>query len=128
MEPIFLAQLLGLYFIIMGIIVLIRGKAIMPTVRDFSTNRALLLAIAAIEIVAGLAIVLLYPAAAWSVSGIIAVVGYMMIVEGIIYLAAPSKFVQRFIRAFNKKWWYIIGGIASVVAGIYLAGSGFGFL
>lgn len=124
---IFLAKLFGLYFIIIGAIVLIRQKSVMPSVKALAQDRPLLLFIAVVEIVAGLALTLVYPTVSMSAEGILSIVGYMMVVEGIIYLAAPAKFIQRFIKIFNQRAWYISGGILSVGAGIYLAGIGFGF-
>jgi hypothetical protein len=121
-------QLFGLYFIITGLVVLVRGKSMIPTVKEFSKNLPLLLVFSVIEIIAGLALVLSYPQVSFSVTGIISVIGYMMVVEGIIYLAGPSRFIQKFVKAFNKRWCYIGGGVATLVVGLFLAATGFGFL
>ncbi len=128
MESIFLAKLLGLYFIIMGGIILIRRKAVMPTINDLLANRALLLVIGVAEIAAGLAIVIANSALSLDVVGLISLIGYIMIIEGIIYLAAPLKMIQKLVRRFNRPGWYISGGILSVLAGVYLAATGFGLL
>jgi uncharacterized membrane protein len=122
----FFAQLFGLYFIIVGVIVFLRRKAIMPVVREFMDNRALLFVMAILELIAGLSLVLVYKTVAWSVPGIISLIGYMMVIEGLIYLAAPARFVQKFIRTFNTPTWFMAGGILSIVAGAYLASVGFG--
>lgn len=124
---IFLAKLFGLYFIIMGVIMVLRRRSIIPAIRDFASNAGLRVVIGAIEIVAGLALVLAYPDVSLSVAGVIALVGYMMVIEGILYLSMPAKFVQSFIRTFNKPVWYQSGSALAIVAGIYLAGTGFGY-
>ncbi|HEX2792609.1 MAG TPA: hypothetical protein VHO23_02745 [Candidatus Paceibacterota bacterium] len=123
----FLAKLFGIYFIIIGAVVLFRRKAVMPTVRDLFSNRALLLVIAVVEIAAGLALVLAYPVVlSLDFTGVLSLVGYMMVVEGVIYLGASTKFVKKVAGTFNRPFFYIAGGILAIIAGIYLAGIGFG--
>ena len=124
---IFLAKLFGMYFILMGVIMLLRRRSIIPAIRDFASNAGLRVVIGAIEIIAGLALVINYSVVSLSVPGIISLVGYMMVIEGILYMSMPAKFVQSFIRSFNKPVWYHAGGAIAIVAGIYLAGTGFGY-
>ena len=121
----FFAQLFGLYFIIVGVIVLIRRRAVMPAITELAANRPLLLTIAFEEIVAGLALVLTFPTIGLNVAGVMAIVGYMLVIEGILHLAAPYRVVQKLIRGFNKPEWYMAGGVLAVVTGIYLVGVGF---
>jgi len=123
----FFAQLFGLYFIIVGAIVLVRRDAIMPVLARFSQERAFLLILAIVEIAAGLGIILAFPGVTFDLSGLISLIGYMLLVEGVIYLAAPTKSVRRLIGYFNRPAWYVTGGILSIIAGLYLAGAGFGY-
>lgn len=121
-----LAQLLGLYFIIVGVIVLYRRKSIMPAIAQLVDNRPLLLVIALVEILAGLSVILTYPEIGPNAEGVIAVIGWILAIEGILYLALPAKVVQRFVRKFNNDTWYGTGGAIAVLLGGYLAGVGFG--
>lgn len=123
-----LVPLLGLYFLIVGLLVLYRQKSIMPAVAQLVANRPLLLIVALAELLAGLAIVLNYPYFAMDYTGIVSIIGWMLVAEGIIYLALPYKKVQRIIRVFNKTQWYVYGGIIAVVAGGYLTAVGFGWM
>lgn len=123
-----LPQLLGLYFLIVGVIVVARRSSIMPAVSSLVANRSLLLVIAFAELLAGLAIILTYPNVSFRWDGIIAVIGWMLVVESIIYLAMPMRTVQKLIKAFNKQEWYAAGGVLAVVIGAYLAGVGFGMM
>lgn len=122
----FLAELLGLYFIIVGLIVALRRSSLMPAIRELAANRPLLFLTAILELAAGLAIILVFPKVSFSPEGVIALVGWMMTIEGLLYLALPSRKVQKFIGRFNRPGWYLWGGILSIVAGAYLAGTGFG--
>jgi hypothetical protein len=123
-----LNQLLGLYFIIVGGIVLYRRKSIMPAMQQLVNSRPLLLVIALAEILAGLAIVLTYPTISATPDGVVSIIGWMLIVEGIVYLALPYKTVHKFVRSFGTPQWYGVGGVLAVLIGLYLAGSSFGFI
>ncbi len=125
---IFLAKLFGLYFLILGVIILIRRKAIMPAISELTSNRPVLLTLAVIEIGAGLALVLTFPTITWDVDGIFSVIGYMLLVEGLIYLASPYRTTQKFIKSFNKSEWFMSGAVASVLVGGYLVAYGFALL
>ncbi|MBP9757161.1 MAG: hypothetical protein KBD06_01015 [Candidatus Pacebacteria bacterium] len=125
---IFLAKLFGLYFLIIGVIVLVRRKAVMPAVAELAGNRPVLLTLAIIEIGAGLALALAYPTITWSIEGIFSVIGYMLLVEGLIYLASPYRTTQKFLRSFNKSEWFMTGAVASVLVGGYMVAYGFNLL
>ncbi len=123
-----LPQLLGLYFIIVGVIALYRRKAIMPAVAQLAANRPLLFVVALVEIMAGLAVILTYPTLSADWMGLISVIGWMLIIEGVVYLSMPNKKVQRLIRRFNTQSWYGAGGALAIVLGGYLAAVGFGLI
>ena|SRR3989338_6053842 len=125
---IFLAQVFGVYFIIVGIIALLRRESLVRVFSGMPSHSPALYAFAFVELFAGIAIAIAYPTVEFSVAGIISLIGYMMAVEGIVYLVAPFRAVRRIFATFNQDKWYLIGGIVSVVAGFYLAGNGFGFL
>ena len=125
---IFLAKLFGLYFLILGVIILIRRKAVMPAISELSGNRPVLLTLAVLDIGAGLALVLTFPTITWDVEGIFSVIGYMLLVEGLIYLASPYRMTQKFIKSFNKSEWFMSGAVASVLVGGYLTAYGFALL
>lgn len=122
----FLAQLFGLYFIIVGVAVLIRKKSLMPTCRELIANKPVLLAIALLEIAAGLAIVIANPVISFDWVGLITLIGWMLLVEGVLYLTLPSKVVQKFTKNFSGGTWMTAGALVAVAAGAYLAYIGFG--
>lgn len=128
MSSLMLPQLLGLYFLIVGVIVVARRSSIMPAIAQIVANRPLLLVIALAELLAGLAIILNYSEVSFKTDGVIAAIGWILVVEGIVYLALPMKTVQRMIKVFNKPEWYAAGGVLSVVIGAYLSIVGFGMM
>lgn len=124
--PLFFAQLFGLYFIIVAIIVFLRGSSLMPAIRELVSNRSILLVLGFVEIMAGLALVITYPTLSWDWMGAVALIGWVILIEGVVYVALPSRMVQKMVRWFNRPLWYQTGAALSLVAGIYLAGTGFG--
>lgn len=126
MDPLFLAKLLGVYLVVYGLIALLRRKSIMPAIAEIAKNRGLLLVFASIELAAGLAIVLAYPMVGFSWLGIISLVGWMMIVESVLYLTFPKKLMRSVIEMVNVPIWYQVGGILSILLGLYLVMVGFG--
>lgn len=124
---IFLAKLFGLYFLIAGGIVMLRQKSFMPIVTEFFSSKALIMLMGAIELVAGLAIVILHPTLTPDWRGVITLIGWTLVAEGIIYLSSPYVKLNKFFRSFNTPTWYTSGGLVAVVLGAYLAGKGFGF-
>ena len=122
------AQLLGLYFLIVGVIVLYRKQSIMPGMNQLIANRTLVIVLALVELLAGLAVVLTYPSLSWDWMGLISLIGWMMIVESVIYLAMPYGRVAKLLRTFSRGNWLQAGGVIGVIAGGYLAAIGFGIL
>ena len=125
---IFLAQLLGLYFIIAGLIIMVRRRSLIPAVAEFGHSRAIILVLALVELAGGLAIALAHPVFTPDWRGLITLVGWWMIVESVIHIVLPFAGMRKLIRMFNHSQWYITGGFISVVLGLYFAAAGFGFL
>lgn len=121
----FLAQLFGLYFILMGLFVLLRRNSVLPLYRELLGNRVLLFIVALIELAAGLAITLTYPTLSFTVEGAISLVGWMLTVEAIVYLLMPIKDVRKFVNSFNKAKWLIPSAVVAIACGLYLTAYGF---
>lgn len=124
---IFLAKLFGLYFLIAGGVVMLRQKSFMPLVLDFFGSKPLIMLVGVLELVAGLALVIAMPNVTPDWRGVITLIGYWMVAEGIVYLASPYTKLQKFLKTFSTPTWYTSGGLVAVVLGAYLAGKGFGF-
>ncbi len=121
-----LLKIVGLYLLIMGLLVLLRRKAIMPAVSDLAKDRGLVLALALVELAAGICVVVLFPVVSLSATGLLSLIGYVMVIESIVYFAFPAKVVRKMVERFNKPNWYVWGGSISVVIGAYLSWVGFG--
>lgn len=125
---IFLAKLLGIYMILVGLIFMIRRKALMPAMQEVIKNKALIYIIAILELLAGIAIVLSHNIWVLGFEVIITIVGWLMIVEGVLYLLLPGKYLQKLLGKFNTPVWYGAGGVAAVIIGAYLVARSFGLI
>jgi len=128
MESLFLAQLIGLYLIIVGSVVAIRRKTLIPAVSDLLKSSGLIMVFACIELAAGIALILVNYRITLDWAGVIALVGWIMVIESILHLSMPASLMRRIVRPLNKPLWYIGGGLLSVLLGAYLAVYGFGLL
>lgn len=122
----FLAQLLGLYFIIIGVLVIVRQSSMLKVFSGLTKSPLALYLMAMLELVAGLGLVLAYPKVGVTVPGLISLIGYMMVVESVFYLGVPLGLTKKIIHKFNSQQWYLVGGLLSIVLGAYLAGTAFG--
>ncbi len=123
---IFLAKLFGLYFLIAGGIIMYRQKSFMPIVMELFSSKALIMILGAFELVAGLALVIAMPNVTPDWRGVITLIGFSMVAEGVVYLASPYTKLHKFLKTFNTPSWYTSGGLLAVVVGAYLTGKGFG--
>lgn len=122
-----LAQVFGIYLVIVGAAILIRRRYFLPVFGAFIEERLTRAVFSLIELLAGLFLVVLHNEWSSLPAGIISAFGWMAIVEGTAYLVLPDELVEKVFRIFNRTWWYVFGGLLSIVIGIYLAGHGFGF-
>jgi uncharacterized membrane protein HdeD (DUF308 family) len=113
MEP-YLIQLLGLYLVIVGAVVLVSRRTLMPALQDLAKNRGVMMVLGALEIIAGLALVLAYPTIEASQGGVLAVLGYVLVI------GAPKSFIRSVFHTFNRPGWFIAGGVLAVFAGLSL--------
>ena len=123
---IYLARLLGVYFVCAGVLVILRQKSLIPIEAEYGNNRPLLLALSFIELAAGLALIIGHQYYTFDWRGLITFAGWWMVVEAMLYLTLSDVRVRKMIKFFNNPTWYTLGGALSVIIGIYLANAGFG--
>lgn len=126
-SSIFLAQLMGSYLVLVGLLVVLRRKFFLHAMKDFLQSRALRFVVPFIELTAGLALVLTHNIWVWGSEVIITIVGWMMIIESLAYLAIPEKKLVKVLSAMNTNGMYLVCGVLCIVLGLYLAGEGFGW-
>lgn len=124
---ILLAKVLGLFIIIVGVIVMVRREYFIPLISVFVKERFTRLVMSVVELVAGLFLVVTHSIFTSAPAAIISAFGWIAVIESILYLAAPDKTLQKMISRFNSPTFYLFGGLASIILGLYLANYGFGW-
>jgi hypothetical protein len=124
----FLAQTLGLYFVILGGLVLLRQSSMLRVFTSLTKSPLALYFIALLELIAGIMLVVAYPTVGTDIAGLLSLIGYMLVVESVLYLGVPLGVSRRFINKFNTSTWFVAGGVAALALGGYLAGLSFGYL
>ena len=122
-----LGKVIGLYMVIVAISMLARQGSWMKLVKQARKNESFVRLIALFELLLGLLIVIVHNiwVQGWEVA--ITIVGWLMLIEGAMYLLLPHETIEKKISAFNKPGWYTIVGIVALVVGLYLVGVTFGF-
>lgn len=124
----FLAKLFGFYFLIIGVVFIWRRKSIMPVFEEFAGSRALMVVTALCEIFAGLAIAIVHNIWSTDFRVVITIIGYWMVIEGVIYLLLPGKkMVKNMVKVFSRPGWYVAGSLIAIVAGVYLLNAGYAY-
>lgn len=124
---IFLAQALGIYFLVVGILLLVRRQNMQAMVNDFFNNSALKFLGAVIALILGILMVIshnIWDGAGWQTA--ITIIAWLTFLKGIFYLFATDNLFNGFVRVVNKANVFLIGGIVSIILGGWLSFVGFG--
>ena len=119
-----LAKVLGVYLIIVGLLCLFRRQYILAALAGFVENKALRFVVAACELIAGLFLVFTHEIWTNGPGVIVSLFGWAMLIEGFVYLFIPDRYFSKMAKKFQHKAWYIVGGLISIVLGVYLAYAG----
>ena len=123
---IFLAKVLGLYFIIGALIVLVKNKEMHKMIDGFTDNLALLYVTGIITTILGLMMVVSHNIWDNSWRVIITLIGWLVLLKGLTFLFLPKKMMLKFAKSFRwSKEWYIVVAIIMALFGVYLASKGF---
>ncbi|PIR37999.1 MAG: hypothetical protein COV34_02840 [Candidatus Zambryskibacteria bacterium CG10_big_fil_rev_8_21_14_0_10_42_12] len=122
---IFLSKIFGIWFLVIGIIFIWRRKTLMPVIEEFAGSRALLILIALLELFAGIALVTAHNIWEKDFRLVLTIISWWLVIEGVMYLMAPTKSIKKIFKRFNKPGWYISGSLLSIVLGVYLLNAGF---
>ena len=120
---IFLAKLIGLYFIIAGGIMALRKDVLVPIFEDVVANKGFLVLSGVFNLVIGLAIAIGHPVWVWSWPLLITLLGYYAIAKGVLELGFP-EYVRRIgPTILQNHYWTVI--VVVLVLGIFLTYFGF---
>ncbi len=115
-----LGKVVGIYLLVMGISLLIRKETWMHVVKKYTKNSALMMAVATAELIVGLLIVLTHNIWVNDWVVVVTVIGWLMFIEGVVYLLLPVETMKKLVKSFNKPAYYKVCGIIALVLGILL--------
>jgi len=122
----FLAQLIGLYSVVVGLSMLMERKMLMGIFQEIFSTRALSYVMGVLMLVMGLLLVLTHTVWQGTLSIVITVISWFVLVEAIIFLFFSQKILAKALIALNNTKIYYAISIVYLVLGVYLVYSGFG--
>ena len=116
----YLGQLLSVVFVVVGLALLLRNGYYMNAYKAWIKHEGLMLFTAMVVLVAGVALVLVHNVwiAGWEV--LITIVGWAMILKGVLLAFLPKEFGKLADSLMKQKWLLAFGGFVWVVGGAYL--------
>jgi hypothetical protein len=125
---ILLAKVFGIFLTIVGAAIILRRRYFLPVFGSYPEQRLTRAVVSLAQLLAGLFLVVMHNRWSPLAAVIITIIGWMALIEALIYLLLPDYLVARFIHTFNKPGWYVFGGGLAMVTGACLAAFGFGWL
>jgi len=123
-----LAQVIGLYLLLEGVLILTHKKFIVHIIEDLSNHKALMFISGAMVFILGLLVVLNHNVweASWRV--IPTIIGWAMVIKGVGLLFVPKVVLARARKFARNRNAAILVSVVAILVGAYLAATGFGLL
>jgi hypothetical protein len=122
----FLAQLLGLYCVIVAVAMFVRKREMIEIVLSLIQDRPLLFIVEIFGLIAGLAMVLGHTV--WSkgfLAFVVTLIGWITLIRSIVLLFLPAEAVGRFVKTIRYEQNYYLFAAIALVVGAYLTFAGF---
>ncbi|MDO8510398.1 MAG: hypothetical protein Q7S15_02125 [bacterium] len=125
-QTLFLAELMGLFSLIMGFSMLLRRKMVMGVFDEMANGRLTLYLIGVLEVILGLALVLKHNI--WtegSLAFTISILGWLILAEGVLYVSLPERITRKMLVFAERSRAYFVIALFYLVLGGYLVYAGF---
>ena len=121
----FLATVIGLYFLVIGLHMALRGKELRGLFEAFADNRPLTYLTSVFALILGLLLVVSHNVwvAGWPV--IVTLLSWLVLIKAVAYLLLPFDAMGRVIALANRPAWFTFGGALTMALGLFLTGKGF---
>ena len=117
---IFLAQLMGIFSLVMGFSMLAKQKMLISIFHELSDSRALSYILGTLMFLLGLLVILNHNIWELSPRVIITIIGWVILIEGGSYLFVSKETLRRYLAVLdNRKIYYIIA-VGYLILGSYL--------
>ncbi len=122
-----LAKVFGLYALITGVAIIMNRRHIMLAVAALVEERFAQLLTGIVSLLFGLFLINIHNDWSTFFTGLVSLFGWLAFLKGLFYLFAPEATLGRLIKKLNARKWYMIDGGIAVIAGLYLAGTAYGW-
>lgn len=126
-HTLYLSKAMGIALVLIGLVIMARRRYFIPVFATYAESRLVRTVASMIELFAGTFLVVAHNVWSPLPAAIVSIIGWMVLLEGLLYLLLPDDLVGKFIATFNTPAWYLAGGSLAVIVGIYLAGHGCGW-
>ncbi|KTD19151.1 Integral membrane protein (PIN domain superfamily) [Legionella lansingensis] len=117
---IFLAQVVGWYFVIASLCTLLRLDATKAIMEDILAQRALLFFIAIVTLILGLMMVVSHNVWVMGWPVIITIIGWLVLIGGIVRLFCPDTIMKIWQWWLRNPTYLIVVTVISLLIGVYL--------
>lgn len=122
---IFLAKVFGFYLIAKSVAIFLHAKAFKKIINQFLKSRLMQVSIGGVYVLIGIMYVVVHNNWSTLPLGIVSLVGWVMLVKGLLFFWAPED-AEDLIKDFNEVEWLRVGSVVMYIIGAYLLGIGFG--
>ena len=123
----FLAQVFGIYALVGGLSGILHQERMRKALQEVTRSYLIPYFDGVIALLVGLLIVLTHNVWDSLVAGVISLIGWLAIIEGVAMLLLPQKMIVAVARLFDSKGAVLIWSVVALLLGVYLIYVGFGF-
>jgi uncharacterized membrane protein HdeD (DUF308 family) len=98
----FLAKLVGLYFLVIALDLLLRRHDLKEVSKDFATSKRVLMMSGSVSLVLGLVILINNPMLSMDCKGLLSLVGYLMVIKSISRVVFAEHFHKKMPHMIHK--------------------------
>ena len=120
---ILLAKVVGIYFVVICLLVLIKRKFFQQVLQSFASSKAVIFLGSILALIIGLLLVISHNVWETNWRVIITIAGWLALIKGILLMVMPEKFMNWSAKAFKTV--VPVGCIIMIIVGAYLIYIGF---
>ncbi len=122
---VYLARFFGIYIALMGIVMMVRRKAILELMTAIIEQRALIFILAMLRVLIGLAIVLAHNQWRGTLAIVVTLIGWITLLRGIALMLLPADAERKVLTIFERSSQYHAAAIIAILFGLWLSYAGF---
>lgn len=117
---IFLAKLIGWYFVILGLFLVVRRQTLKTAITDLISDSALMMLIASVTLILGLLLVLSHNVWVMGWPVIVTIIAWLVLLGGLLRLFAPEVGIKIAKGWLKNPTYVIVAALIYILVGLYL--------